>query len=339
MCLQITVQYTLGFSYNLSQLTSHNVAYSPDTGVWAWGLATMLAIYIAGGISGAHLNPAISLMLYIYRGFPLKKVPSYVCAQLFGAILATFLTFGIFRFGLDALDATNSQHQRHLVIGQHNLAPQIPILPPPPAVKPVFTAYLTYPHYTHLTTTQAFFTETLATSILTISVLALGDDTNAPPGAGMNAFIVGLLITSLGMSFGSLTGLAMNPVRDFGPRLALFLLQQASFSDLFSLTNPSHSDNVVSHGVSVGAASVSVDSSAIGGGGYWLTTSILAPLLGAILGGLVYDGAIFVGGESPVNYPVKRVKRAARKWRRGWGIRFGWVGRRRDGRRKGSGKL
>jgi aquaglyceroporin related protein, other eukaryote len=300
----------------------------------------MLAIYIAGGISGAHLNPAISLMLYIYRGFPLKKIPSYIAAQLLGAMIATFLTFGIFQPGLAALDGMNARQQQLFLTSQQGI-PQQPLpvpISPQPNVLAVFAAYLTFPHVPTLTTTHAFSVELIATSILTISVLALGDDTNAPPGAGMNAFIVGLLITALGMSFGSLTGLAMNPVRDFGPRLALFILGQASFSDLFSLTTSSPNSSVTTHGTLGAATLIATSRMGIGGDGYWLSTSILAPLLGAILGGLVYDGAIFVGGESPVNYPVKRVKRAARKWRRGWRMRFGWAGRKR-GNRRGSGKL
>jgi aquaglyceroporin related protein len=81
---QITVQFTLGFSTNLAITVSKGRAGVGDTSDWGWGLATMIAIYIAGGISGAHLNPAMTLMLYIYRGFPLSRVPSYIAAQMLG---------------------------------------------------------------------------------------------------------------------------------------------------------------------------------------------------------------------------------------------------------------
>ncbi|KAL6249630.1 hypothetical protein RBB50_003483 [Rhinocladiella similis] len=282
--LAITVQYTLGFSVNLSLTVSRGAAGAGDTGSWAWGLATMLAIYIAGGISGAHLNPAISIMLYIFRGFPLAKVPSYVAAQMLGAFLATLIAFGIFRPGLTAL-----LHEQGLFLQGRtkDLSPSA-ILTLSPTM--VLSNFITFPRTPWVDTGTAFLTELTGTTILVISVLALGDNTNAPPGAGMNAFIVGLLVAVLGMAFGSNTGLAMNPVRDFGPRVALWVLGYSPkllFAD-----------------------------------GYWFKVNWLGPLAGAILGGVLYDAFIFVGGESPVNYPTRRIRRAARKWRKRWKARM-----------------
>lgn len=244
----------------------------------------MLAIYIAGGISGAHLNPAISIMLYIFRGFPLAKVPSYVAAQMLGAFLATLIAFGIFRPGLTAL-----LHEQGLFLQGRtkDLSPSA-ILTLSPTM--VLSNFITFPRTPWVDTGTAFLTELTGTTILVISVLALGDNTNAPPGAGMNAFIVGLLVAVLGMAFGSNTGLAMNPVRDFGPRVALWVLGYSPkllFAD-----------------------------------GYWFKVNWLGPLAGAILGGVLYDAFIFVGGESPVNYPTRRIRRAARKWRKRWKARM-----------------
>jgi aquaglyceroporin related protein len=149
--------------------------------------------------------------------------------------------------------------------------------------------FITFPRAEWVDDWHAFGTEFTGTTILAITVLALGDDANAPPGAGMNAFIIGLVITVLSMAFGWNTGLAMNPVRDFGPRVALSFLGYGD--DLFS-------------------------------NGYWFRVAWLGPIAGAISGGFLYDAAIFVGGESPVNYPPKRIKRAARKWRKRWAGRF-----------------
>ncbi|KIV86208.1 hypothetical protein PV11_01836 [Exophiala sideris] len=284
--LGIFVQYTLGFSANLSMTVSRGAAGAGDTGTWAWGLATMIAIYIAGGISGAHLNPAISLVLYIYRGFPLSKMPTYILAQFVGACLAALVSFAIFRPGLLALHAEQ----------QAAMLTQLPAVVAPSSselisMSTVLPNFITFPRTPWVDTPTAFLTELVGTAILVIAVLALGDDTNAPPGAGMMAFIVGLLIAVLGMAFGYNTGLAMNPVRDFGPRVAMLLLGFGDSQTLFA-------------------------------DGYWFKVAWLAPIVGAILGGLLYDGAIFVGGESPVNYPTRRIWRAARKWRERWRARL-----------------
>ena len=83
-------------------------------------------------------------------------------------------------------------------------------------------AFITYPRYDWINGSTAFFNEFVGTAILSIAVLALGDDTNSPPGAGMSAFILGLIITVLSMAFGYQTGAALNPARDLGPRLALW---------------------------------------------------------------------------------------------------------------------
>lgn len=99
---------------------------------------------------------------------------------------------------------------------------------------------------------------------------SLGDDTNAPLGAGMNVFILGLVITVCSMAFGYNISAAMNPSPDLGPRLAVL---------------------AVGYGGEVFR------------NGYWIYGPWVAMISGAILGVFLYDAAIFVGGESPVNYP------------------------------------
>lgn len=225
----------------------------------------MVGIYIAGGISGAHLNPAISIMLYIYRGFPLRKIPAYVIAQLLGAFLAALIAFGLFQEDIIAYGGSD--------LGKSG----------------TLSSFITYPRYSQIGGATAFFTEFTGTSILAVAVLALGDDTNAPPGAGMNALVLGLIITVLSMAFGYNTGAALNPTRDLGPRLAVFALGYGS--DVF--TN-----------------------------GYWVYGPWVATITGAIFGAFLYDAAIFVGGESPVNYPRRRIKRAGYKWKKRWGSRI-----------------
>lgn len=264
---------------------SRGAAGVNDTPDWAWGFAVMIAIYVAGGVSGAHFNPAISFMLYIYRGFPLSKIPKFLPAQFLGAMLATWVSFTIFRPGLLAL----RQQELH-VQGSSQLINTSTM----PDASLVLGNFLGFPRQPWVDTQTAFLTELVGTALLSISVLALGDDTNAPPGAGMNAFIVGLLVVVLGMAFGYNTGLMMNPIRDFGPRVALTILGYSSdpYPSLFA-------------------------------DGYWFKVNWLAPFSGTILGGFIYDSMIFTGGESPVNYPPERIRRAAKKWVGRWQARMG----------------
>lgn len=181
--LATTCQLTLGFCADLVVTCSKSSA-TVNTN-WAWGLATMIGIYIAGGISGAHLNPAMSIMLWIYRGFPLRKIPSYAFAQVLGAFLAALISFGLFRTSIIAYADTTDLASTDTV-----------------------SAFITYPRNSWVDPATAFFTEFVGTTILAVVVLALGDDSNAPPGAGMNAFIMGLVIAVLSMAFGYNTGLA-----------------------------------------------------------------------------------------------------------------------------------
>ncbi|KAF2136498.1 uncharacterized protein K452DRAFT_237420 [Aplosporella prunicola CBS 121167] len=263
--LATTVQLTLGFCADLAGTTTDGGSLDPGSTSLAWGLASMIGIYIAGGISGAHLNPAVSIMLWIYRGFPLRKVPGYVFAQVLGAFLAALISYGLYRTSI-------------LAYGGANLA-----------TGGTANAFLTNPRYAYIDASTAFFNEFVPTAILAIAILALGDDTNAPPGAGMSAFIMGMVITCESMAFSHGTGNAMNPSRDFGPRLALLAL-------------------------------------GYGGGtfrnAWWVYGPWCATISGAVVGGALYDVAIFVGGESPINYPARRIKRANRKWRRKWARRL-----------------
>lgn len=181
--LAVTCQLTLGFCADLVVTCSRSSATTNTN--FAWGLATMIGIYIAGGISGAHLNPAMSIMLWIYRGFPLRKIPSYAIAQTLGAFLAALISFGLFRTSIFAYAETTDLANTDTV-----------------------SAFLTYPRNSWVDPATAFFTEFVGTTIMAVVVLALGDDSNAPPGAGMNAFIMGLVVTVLSMAFSYNTGLA-----------------------------------------------------------------------------------------------------------------------------------
>ncbi|KAF1350653.1 aquaporin-like protein, partial [Delphinella strobiligena] len=256
--LAVIVQLTIGFCADLSITVSKNP--NDFSGSFAWGFASMSGIYIAGGISGAHLNPAISIMLYIYRGFPLRKIPSYVFAQILAAFVAALISYGLYRTAI-------LEYAGGLSLGDSGTA----------------SAFITSRRHSTVDASTAFFNEFVATGFLAIVVLALGDDSNAPPGAGMSALVLGLVITVLCMAFGYNTGAAMNPSRDLGPRLALLALGYGG--DLFR-------------------------------NGFWVYGCWVATILGAIVGAGFYDIAIFVGGESPINYPKKRIWRAGHKFKK-----------------------
>ncbi|OCT45736.1 aquaporin [Cladophialophora carrionii] len=216
----------------------------------AWGFGVMTAIYIAGGISGAHMNPTISLVLAVFRGFPWHDFWQYLVAQLLGSIAASGIAYGLYRDAISDFAGSNMS-----IAGP---------------------AFWTAPR-PGLSSAAAFFNEFVATAILAGSVLAMGDDGNAPPGAGMAAFVLGLLTIALEMAFSYNTGTCLNPGRDLGPRLVTWW---AGFGSVpFTLSH---------HWFIWGP---------------WVST-----VLGGLFGALIYDSMIFIGGESPVNYPSEALR-------------------------------
>lgn len=146
----------------------------------------------------------------------------------------------------------------------------------------------------------SFGNEFVATAILSCAVLALGDDSNAPPGAGMHAFIVGLVVFVLTMAFGYTTGPCLNPARDLGPRVVAAMVGYGG--RVFTNWNA-----------------------------WWIYGAWGATISGGLVGGLMYDAIIFVGGESPVNYPRGKRRRAEERVKKKW---FGVTGRLKGAVRK-----
>jgi aquaglyceroporin related protein len=265
----------IGLSTNLSVHTSTNTKGTYISDNWAWGLGVTIGIYIAGKISGGHLNPAISLMLCIYRGFPLRKAEVYITAQLLGALIAGLLGYRTYKYAILAFDSSGgtvgadegSTNPVDLYLGGTGIS-----------------------FYTQLAdfagAGAAFANEFLAAAILSCVILALGDDSNSPPGVGMHAFIVGLLVIALTMAFGYNTGACLNFARDSGLRLATALVGYGS--SVFTVQDA-----------------------------WWIHGAWGATISGALVGGGIYDVAIFVGGESPINYPRGKRRRAATKIKEG----------------------
>ena len=162
----------------------------------AWGFAVMCGVFIAGPYSGAHLNPAVSIGLAAAGVFPWAFVPGYIIAQLLGGFGGAVLVYLFYKDHYDATDDADSK------LGTFCTMPAIMDKP------------------------RNFFCEIVGTFLLVFVILALAIKGNAPEiGMGsLGAFPVTFLIMAIGMSLGGATGYAINPARDFPPRLAHFLL-------------------------------------------------------------------------------------------------------------------
>jgi glycerol uptake facilitator protein len=157
----------------------------------AWGLAVTMGIYIAGKISGAHLNPAVTLALAVFRGFPWGKLIPYSLAQTAGAFAAAALVYWNY---LPAFRQVDPQLEH--TAGVFTTFPAFPALPQ-----------------------AGFLDQMIGTGLLVLLIFAITDEFNMPPGSNLAPLMIGLVVVAIGMSFGGMHGYAINPARDFGPRL------------------------------------------------------------------------------------------------------------------------
>jgi glycerol uptake facilitator protein len=167
----------------------------------AWGLAVAIAIYTTGSISGCHANPAVTLALALYRKFPWKNVLPYCLAQTIGAFLGASIVYFLY---LPVIDRFNLDH--HLTRASGGAAG-------------VF--------FTHsalgITPLHAFGDEIILTAFLLFGIFAITEQYNEmAPGANFGALMIGFLVALIGASMGYLEAWAINPARDFGPRLFAF---------------------------------------------------------------------------------------------------------------------
>ena len=173
---------------------------------WGWAFAVMIAVYVAGGVSGAHLNPAITISQAIKRDFPWKKVFPYIVAQFTGAFAGAALVY------LNYKDAIASYEQSHGVIrGVLGGAADSTV---------TYSIFATFPAPYHgASVVGPLIDQIVGTMLLVIAIFAIGDQLNQAPLSNLGPFIVGLIVAAIGMSFGANAGYAINPARDFGPRL------------------------------------------------------------------------------------------------------------------------
>ncbi len=162
-----------------------------------WGLAVMLGVYTAAGVSGAHINPAVTIALAATRGFPWTRVPAFVAAQMAGAFAAAAVVFLTYREAFTALDGGVRQVQGALGTGG---------------------IFATYPQ-PFLSIAGGFVDQLVGTALLMAGVLAVTDQRNTAMPAWTAAPLIGLLVVAIGVAFGFNAGYAINPARDLGPRL------------------------------------------------------------------------------------------------------------------------
>lgn len=163
---------------------------------WGWGLGVTMGVYVAGRLSGAHLNPAVTVALATFKGFPARKIAPYIAAQTAGAFVAALLV----RFNYSDLI--------HNVDPEHTKATQGIFSTSPDANVTVYTA---------------FTDQMIGTAILVAVIFALTSAVNNPPLANTGPLVIGLLVVAIGLGWGANAGYAINPARDFGPRLASFI--------------------------------------------------------------------------------------------------------------------
>lgn len=161
----------------------------------AWGLAVTFGIYASGKISGAHLNPAVTLALAVTGRFQWSKVWYYIVAQIIGFFIGAAIVFAVYYGKWIEVDPNFEN------------------------TAGVFATFPAVPGFLY-----GFIDQVVGTFILIFLILTTGDANNTPAGANLGPIIVGLIIVAIGMSFGFMHGYAINPARDLGPRLFAVLV-------------------------------------------------------------------------------------------------------------------
>ncbi|CCB72839.1 MULTISPECIES: MIP/aquaporin family protein [Streptomycetaceae] len=215
-----------------------------DSIAWAWGLGVTFGVYLAGRISGAHLNPAVTVSLAAFKGFPWRKVAPFAVAQTAGAFVAALLVRWNYTEILARADPG------------HSVKTQTVFSTLPGNGSPVAGVHQW----------GAFRDQVIGTALLMLLILAVTDLLNTPPGANLAPLVIGLIVVVIGMAFGADAGYAINPARDFGPRLASFLTgYRGAWRDQW--------------------------------GDYYFWVPIVGPLVGGVAGGVFYQ--LFVGRFLP----------------------------------------
>ncbi len=219
---------------------------------WGWAIAVAMAIWVAGGVTGAHINPAVTLALAVRRKFAWNKVLPYWGSQVVGAFVGAALVFLVYR---SAINATLLAEGAHKSAG-NALA--------------TYSIFATFPaSYFHGSVWGPLIDQIVGTAFLLMFVVAITDNRNLLPAGNMTPLIVGFAVAAVGMSYGANAGYAINPARDFGPRLFAWIAGWGKVA----LPGTDHTAPFMFSNY------------------FWIP--IIGPLIGGIIGVLIYD--FFIG--------------------------------------------
>lgn len=225
-------------------------AYSWDTIAFGWAFAVVVGVYVAGGVTGAHINPAVTFALAIKRGFPWVKVIPYWVAQVVGAFVGAAAVYIIYREGLVAAGMPNVW-----ATGPGSVFSQV-----------FWGAAATPTGGVHYSLVTACLAELFGTIVLLGGVMASFDEHNAGLKNNLGFLLVGFIVLAIGLSLGGPSGYAINPARDFGPRVL---------------------------GALVGTKGLFT-------GSYWIIAPVIMPLIGGPLGIILYDIFITPGIKAKI---------------------------------------
>ena len=216
---------------------------------WGWAFAVAFGVYVAGGVSGAHINPAVTLAFAVRRKFAWAKVAPYIVAQVLGAFVGAALVYLVYHNAIDAYNAA-SQATRNAASGNTT-----------------FSIFATFPApYFHGAIAGPLIDQIVGTAFLVMFVVAVIDLRNTAVQANLGPLMIGFAVAAIGMSFGANAGYAINPARDFGPRLFAFF---------------------------AGWGHVALPGTVDGKFDWYFWIPIVGPLIGGVIGVLIYDW--FVG--------------------------------------------
>ena len=212
---------------------------------WGWALAVTMAVYVAGGVSGAHINPAVTLAFAVRRKFPWSKVGPYMVAQVAGAFVGAALVLLNY---FPAIDAYN----KAVGVGRGD-----------PKSNATFSIFATFPApFFNGNPLGPLVDQIIGTMFLVMLIAAIIDLRNTAVQANLGPVVVGFAVAAIGMSFGANAGYAINPARDLGPRLLAWL---------------------------GGWGQVAMPGTVDGSFSWYFWVPIVGPLVGGVIGVLVYD--------------------------------------------------